>query len=818
MADVNGMQANMGLSGVYTSSQAFNTPSPASVSMGLMAEAAQRHQQSYQIMESTPLGASQVFRQQYQQQMQTIQQHQSMNPYAARMFEQSQASGTQQYLPSPLTMTPPSSGVFRPPAPRPAMAPISSVYTPTMPHPMLQPFTPQAPTPMFRSLRDQEEMQRVIRANQDAALYSQIPGAMGYGAGIAAGAGVGALAGSRFGPWGALAGAGLGAVGAGFSGIAQGTEGLAQWMMRPFQQRREMGAGIMNMSRNWVTTGNDMNVLGRGLSRNASIGLAGQIQDLASDSQFQKNTGEMFNSQDLMQIMRRGGEAGLFDMAQSVPQIKEKLRETTRTIKQFMELTNDPSITSVIQQMGRLQQYGMNQQDMLAAARGMKRFAKAAGTSIEGLQQIGGLPGAATFQQAGLTAGQGFQFGNFAAANANQMVAAGALSPRQLALMGGVQGIAQREMQSQAAFASMPLFAASQAQYSGGQWGVNPATVGRGDGAAGMVTGTLHAMNQAVQRGGVGALATFQLKQRELSDAALSQMTPMQQMAQKMKMAMSTGQMLRLRGRDALAVGGSAIFDTETANQMDMMASSPEFWENQRKAIRRRQLQLGQDEAARNRVRGLFDSFGKDVGLTGAGSWGRKTARSFGEVGEGFGLVGSGIATAAGDFWDESIMGTDVITSRFDSGIGGLKAAVRGESREEMRRAAAQMNAMARASAAPSDSSGTTGAIVGGAVGMLGGAAGMAAGAALGSQAGENLGSGVNQAILLQALKARGQAGVTAGEQIGNFLGQPLLGADLGSLGSGFAQAAVTPRAVQQALVRQELKDSSNFLDRMEKA
>jgi len=778
MANVNGMQANMGLSGVYATSQEFNTPSPASVSLGLMAEAAQRQQQAYQIMESTPLGASSAFQQQYQQQMQSIQQQQSMNPYAARMFERAQASGSQQYLPSPITMTPPNSGVFRPPAPRPAMAPIAPVYTPTMPHQMFQPFTPQAPQPMFRNLQEQEEMQRVIRANNDFSLYSQAPGAIGYGAGIAAGAGAGALAGRRFGAWGALAGAGIGAIGAGVSGFAGGMEGLGQMMMRPFQQRQEMGAGIMNMSRNWVASGNDLNVLGRGLSRDASLNLASQVQNLASEGQFRKQTGEMFNSQDLMQIMRKGGESGLFDMSQDVPRIKEKLRETAGTIKQFMELTNDPSITSVIGQMGRLQQFGMNQQDMVTAARGMRSFARAAGTSIEGLQQIGGLPGAATFQQAGLTAGQGFQFGNFAAANANQMVAAGALTPRQLALMGGVQGMAQREMQSQAAFASMPLFAASQAQFSGGQWGVNPATVGRGDGAFGMVSGSMQAMNQAVQRGGIGALATFQMRQRELSDAALSQMTPMEQMAQKMKMAMGTGQALGLRGREALSVGGMTAFDAETANQMDFMASSPQFWENQRKAIRRRQLELGQAEAARNRDEySMFTGMGEAVGLSGAGSWGRKTSLAFGEAGGTISGAGSAISNRLGDAWDEHIMGTDVITSRFDSGVSGLRSAAMRGTKAQSRQRAARMNAI-------------RGVVAGG--------------------------IDIDQDLLLQAAKSRRQLGVGVGETIGNLLGTVVAPGDLGTMGSGLATAAVTPRDLQRGMARKQLQRSSDFINMME--
>jgi hypothetical protein len=173
----------------------------------------------------------------------------------------------------------------------------------------------------------------------------------------------------------------------------------------------------------------------------------------------------MFNRQDLMQMTKQGGRAGLFDMAQSVPQIKQQLRTTATTIKQFMELTNDPDVSNVIRQMGQLRSFGMTQQEMVTAAQGMKTFARAAGTTVGGVQQMGGLPGAMTFQQAGLTPGTGFQYGNYAAASARQLVASGEVNPRQLALMGGVQGIAQRDIQAQAAMGSMPLFGAANAQY-----------------------------------------------------------------------------------------------------------------------------------------------------------------------------------------------------------------------------------------------------------------------------------------------------------------------------------------------------------------
>ncbi len=782
MPDVNGMQANIGLSGIYADPQGIATPTPAETSLRLSMESAQRAQESLQIMSKTPLGVPQAFQRQFQQQMQSIQAQQSMNPYSARALAQRQPTGDNQYLPSPITMTPPSSGVFRPPAPKPSMAPIAPTYTPSWGSSMAEPFTPQAPTPMFGSSYDQQIRQGDIRANRTYSNLSQAPRAIGTGMGIMAGAGIGAAAGSVLGPLGTLAGAGVGALAAGMSGVAQGVGNVAQGFMRPSIQRHEMGAGLQNMSQNWVSTGSDVSKLGRGMSRNSSLELAGEIQDMAGSSAFQKQTGNMFNSQDLMQITRKGGESGLFDMSQNVPQIKEKLKETAGTIKQFMELTNDPSVTSVIRQMGRLQQFGMSQKDMVTAAQGMRSYARAAGTSVEGLQQIGGLPGAATFQGVGLTAGQGFQYGNMAAASANQMVSSGSISSRQLALQGGVQGMAQRDVQAQAAFSSMPLFAASQAQYSGGEWGADPNKVGRGQGGAfGMVHGAMQSMNQAVQKGGIGALATFQMKQREVADEALSQMTPMEQMAQRFKTAMGTGRQLGLSGREALSVGGTTAFGAESANQMDLQASSPKFWETKRQAIRQRQMELGLKTQQRHRDEAPMLGFdvSDKLGLTGAGSWGRKTSGAFGDFGESFSAVGGAISDVAGKGWDELIMGgSDTITSKFDTGVSGIKAAARRKDTSAFTRQAGR----------------------------------------LGARAGRGSAIEIDQDLQLQAAKADRQTGVGAGEAIGNALSIALPVGKWGTMGSGIAQDIITPEDTQQQMARRELTESSDLLDRFERA
>jgi hypothetical protein len=366
------------------------------------------------------------------------------------------------------------------------------------------------------------------------------------------------------------------------------------------------------------------------------------------------------------------GQAGLMDMAQSVPQIREQLRQVAVTVRRFMELTNDPDITNVIREMGQLRQFGMNMQQIDQAAENMRMFSRAAGTSVRGLQAMAGMPGAAVFQGMGLTAGLGFDYGNYSLMQARQAVAGGGVDPRQLALLGGVQGMAQRNMQAQAAFTSMPLFAAANAQFGGGGWGANaqPGALGGGQGAFGMVNAAIRNIGMGVQRGGIGALATFPLQQSEIADAAASQMTPMEQTAQRFRMARETGQRMGLRGMDALSFGAQILYTPEVASQMMIEARNPEMWQGQQRMYRERLNQMGveQYQATAGQAPGMFGHLydrylgGTVAGLRrGGASLGESIARPFQAAGQAV----SDWATSVSDYFT-----TPEGASRFRAGRG----------------------------------------------------------------------------------------------------------------------------------------------------
>lgn len=610
MADnnINTMQANMGLVSDMGSGTNIRTPHSSETALQLSNQATQNMIFSQQLRMSSaaaanPQVAAMMFGQQFQQQLGNIQAQQSFNPYVAQAMAMAGGrqgggfSGYQQgYMPSPLMMTPPSSGVFRTPAPPPMAAPIPPMYTPPL---ISTPFTPQVPPSMFMTPADQMFQQREAMANRLTSYGAQVPNVMGQGLGYAGGAYAGARMGARFGPGGMLAGAVGGAALAGLSGVAGGMGGLGDLAMQPFTETRRMGASIQNMSRNWVVTGSDVSPMGQGLGRSPAINMASEIKNLAGDKSFRDTTGGMFNRQDLMQIMRQGGQAGLFDTEQTVPQIKDKLRQTAITIRQFMMLTQDPDVTKVIREMGRLQQFGLTQSEMITAARGMRSFSRAAATTIEGLNEIGGLPGAATFQQAGLVPGQGMMYGNFAAASARQLMASGGMSVRQASLLGGVSGIAQRDIQGQAALGSMPLFAAANAQFGRGGWGMGAGMGTGAGGAQGMVMNAIQNLNQGVQAGGIGAMAMFPLQQRMISAEAMSKMTPQEQMAQRFTLAQRTGEMLGLKGQAAFSYGARRLFGEEQGEQMLVQASSPQYWRAQQQVVERQQRDLSIEQRQR---------------------------------------------------------------------------------------------------------------------------------------------------------------------------------------------------------------------------
>jgi hypothetical protein len=532
-----------------------------------------------------------------------------MTPYFAHMMAErfSGMQYNQGLIPSPVTMTPAHTGIYRPPAGDIGMMQAVQPLEALPPGTGISPTLPVRPPPMFMMPHDRAHLESDIISIRNFSYAAQAPSVGARALTTLAATAVGYRVG------GAL-GAGAAALMAEATGISQSVGHAPNFFMRPAIERREMGAAMQEASRSWVVSGADRHARGYGLSQEAGVRLADEFQQMSADSGFQQDTGNRFTAHDLTQITGRAGRAGLLDMDQSVDQIKQRVRETTGTISKLMEILEDPDISSVIRQMSNMRQMGMTQPDMVQAAHNMRISARRAGTSLQGIQEMGGLPGAMMYNQLGLSAASGFEYGNYAAATVRQWVASGSLSPADIAKRGGVHGMTQREIQAQASFAAMPIYGASNAQYVGGKWQLDPRGVGSTEGgAAGMVQGAIGAAMQGVREAGIGSLGTFSSYHKSVADAAMRRMTPEQSMAQRFGNAFETMEWLGLSGMEGFHTVANMLHGDEVGKQMREMVGDRRFWASQRKQLRDRREEVA---ALQSDQRKSQETFMERLGLS----------------------------------------------------------------------------------------------------------------------------------------------------------------------------------------------------------
>lgn len=592
----------------------------------------------------SPLGA---FAQQYQMN-QSMMSSQQFNPYYAQAMMGIGGYGrgggfNPGMMPSPTHMTDPSMGIFRPfpQGPSPMVPPVPQL--PLVRHPM----TPALPSPTFQTPMDYQYNIGRQRGDQfTAAALATPPTIARFGTDIAggmAGSAVGAALGARFGgPMGARLGAGLGGV-AGIaltemSGLAN-TAGRMIDNINPVRAMSMRGAQMQSMSQEFVVGGSGLAANGRGLGTRSAMSLGRMIEDVAYDGSFRKETG--FSVQDMTRITRMAGEQGVLDMAQSPQQIKGQVTTLAKALKNFMQLVGEPDIGEAIKQVGQMRSMGLGTAEALRSAQNSRMYARMAGTSVGALTETAGLQGAMIFQQSGLSAGLGLQMGQGAMGMARQSVAAGTYNPQQLAMLGGTSGIAQREMQANAAFLKMPMVTAAMASpLSGGGFGLNAKNV------EGLVNGKFN-INQmasmgadnlmaAVSQHGVGALAMFQMQQNELQDSLGRALGPGQLKQARYHQILNTQKMLGIEGPGGLAMAakGLGMSDDET-RQFMQEASSPEFFSNMRRQadVQIQDVRMQDEELAERTAPGAWTRWGASGSASGfvrgANRFGRDAASGF---------------------------------------------------------------------------------------------------------------------------------------------------------------------------------------------
>ena len=551
------------------------------------------------------IGATGAFAQQFQQNMIGIN-AQHVAPFSAQMMGQMGGMGggfQPGMLPHPAMMTAPGMGIYRPFAqgPSPTVSPFPQM--PMFAHPLAaMPPPPQFQTPMELSgnmaIQAGQRRTAAMFAMPGVAARAATDVGMGY-----MGAGVGAALGARFGPMGAAIGGTLGMAAGAFGSEHFGLGATAQHIterLNPFRTMAIRGQQMQAASQDWVTGGPDLNMMtGRGLSGRGATHLGRMLEDTAYSSRFRKETGGAFSAQDLTKITNVAGQQGLLQDTQSVDQIHDKVKGIAKSLVSFMKIANEPNVVEALKSMGRARAMGMSIGETVEMAHEARIYSKMAGQSVSGLMAGAGMQGAMTYQQQGLSAGLGMRMGMGTMGQAQAAVGAGAYTPQRLAMLGGVQGVAQRELESSAAFLKQPMLAAAVTKMgAGGTFKMDPKAIagllGGKMNIEQMATAGVTNVLQGVGSQGVGALAMAEMQAPEIQDAVGKLLGPGGMEIAQLNMIT---QQRKAFGFDKtpggwLMAGRGMGYSAQDMSAKMGKVTSRGYWDTQQRALENRRMEL----------------------------------------------------------------------------------------------------------------------------------------------------------------------------------------------------------------------------------
>lgn len=285
---------------------------------------------------------------------------------------------------------------------------------------------------------------------------------------------------------------------------------------------------------------------------------------------------------------------------------------------------------------------GLSMGETMDMAMEARQYSRMAGTSVRGIMETGGAQGAMIFQQQGLSAGLGMRMGMGAMGTAQSAVASGTFSAQRLGMLGGVQGVAQHEMESSAAFLKQPMMAMAMSKMgAGGTFKLDAGALqgmmsGRMD-IPQMASRGVNNLLGAVDQHGRGALAMAQLQSTEISDSIGRALGPRGVEMAKMN---QIGAMRKFLGGDknpggfVEAAKAMGMTDDQVKVMMDK-ANSPGYFEDQKRHIQIRKMEVRGMEAEqfeRNRPTFMERNITGDTAL---GRAGRYSAGAVRDVGEG---------------------------------------------------------------------------------------------------------------------------------------------------------------------------------------
>jgi hypothetical protein len=477
-------------------------------------------------------------------------------------------------LPSPGMFTAPELGVYRQAYPR-----MHDTYGMTSPHAvnMFNPLVFQPQTTMFRS---------PLQAGMDAALSVEGRNAatlmtggnmIGRGAvDLAAsvfGGRIGAtLGGLAAGPQGAVYGMMAGRLGGAALAEMSGAAGGFGSMASNFMLATPIGVPLQTqqLSKSMFVGGSAASAAGIGVSPADATALAPAIQRLSYNREYG------FNTADYPKIIEQAGQAGLFNDLGSLEQGAQRLSKMSKALKLFMKITNDPDVTSAIQQLGSMRMMGADFESAIYNLKSIRGYARMGGLSPQATENAANT-GALLFQNMGLSGATGMVHGVGVTGLARQAVASGAFTTLQQALLGGEQGMAQRTLESNLAFMRAPAMGAFLGNITGqGNFRLDPRAIkdllGGKVSMSDVVTQGVGNLNVAVARRGVGALALQQMYQSENEDEAMRYMGPAGVDAAKKMMVIKEAETMRGGATpENLAMAIQRMFPGDVGTQRQML-------------------------------------------------------------------------------------------------------------------------------------------------------------------------------------------------------------------------------------------------------
>lgn len=475
---------------------------------------------------------------------------------------------------------------------------------PTIPRePMLRsPFYQGLPEQMYTSPAGfADDLGNVRAAQYQGAVTAALGTVTRMGVGIAGnviGSSLGAAAGGYLGgATGARIGSFIGGIGGGMlADTVVGDAAQKALESNPLTNVAQRAAQIQGITTGFVTTGADVGSQGRGLGYGSALDVARFIQRQG----YAETSG--FNAADLMKIVDQGGKAGLLDNAQSVTDIKSKVMNVASVLRQFMQITNDPDVTSAIKELGNMRSLGISVNEAASAAQNMRAYAKMAGTSAQALNAVG-QAGAYTFQMQGLSPGLGMQVGGAAMGSARQAVASGTYTDEQLAMQGGVAGIAQRSMEASAAMLKTPmLISAMSRMQDNGTFGLDPESVKKlmAGNLSAIDLGEMSARNiaEATNKRGAGAIGMYKMQENELQSQLGKALGPT---GTEMMQFNFVKNLMRDMGMEStpenFATAAGVMFkgDPQRVRDVVQMASNPDYFKAKVQALEQEQVERGSE-------------------------------------------------------------------------------------------------------------------------------------------------------------------------------------------------------------------------------